>query len=84
MAYLEDERAATGVLPTDQTIVVQRFRDEIGDWRLVLLSPLGSKVHAPWAMALRHRFRERYGSDVDAIWSDDGIALPAELEQLSL
>ncbi len=74
VAYIEDERASTGVLPTDQTIVVERFRDEIGDWRLVLLSPLGSRIHAPWAMALRHRFRGRYGADVDAIWSDDGIA----------
>ncbi len=74
IGYLTEEREATGVLPTDQTIVVERFRDEIGDWRLVLLSPLGARVHAPWAMALRHRFRERYGADVDVIWSDDGIA----------
>jgi ATP-dependent Lhr-like helicase len=74
VGYLTEEREATGVLPTDQTLVVQRFRDEIGDWRLVLLSPLGARVHAPWAMALRHRFRDRYGADVDAIWSDDGIA----------
>ena len=74
VAYIEEEREATGVIPTDQTIVVERFQDEIGDWRLVLLSPLGARVHAPWAMALRHRFRSRYGTDVDAIWSDDGIA----------
>ena len=74
IAYLNEEREATGVLPSDQTIVVERFRDEIGDWRLVLLSPMGARVHAPWAMALRHRFRERFGTDVDAIWSDDGIA----------
>ena len=74
VGYLTEEREATGVLPTDQTLVVERFRDEIGDWRLVLLSPLGARVHAPWAMALRHRFRDRYGTDVDAIWSDDGIA----------
>jgi ATP-dependent Lhr-like helicase len=74
IAYLTEEREATGVLPSDQTIVVERFRDEIGDWRLVLLSPMGARVHAPWAMALRHRFRERFGTDVDAIWSDDGIA----------
>jgi ATP-dependent Lhr-like helicase len=73
-AYLGEEREATGAHPTDQTVVVERFRDEIGDWRLVLLSPLGARVHAPWAMALRHRFRDRYGTDVDAIWSDDGIA----------
>lgn len=74
VAYLEEEREATGLLPTDQTIVVERFRDEIGDWRIVLLSPLGARVHAPWAMALRHRFRTRFGTDVDVIWSDDGIA----------
>lgn len=89
VGYLEEERESTGILPTDQTIVVQRFRDEIGDWRVVLLSPLGARVHAPWAMALRHRFRTRYGSDVDVIWSDDGIAFrfpdsddPPEAEDL--
>jgi ATP-dependent Lhr-like helicase len=74
ISYLAEEKEATGALPTDKTIVVQRFQDEIGDWRLVLLSPLGARIHAPWAMALRHRFRSRYGTDVDAIWSDDGIA----------
>ncbi len=74
VGYIEEEREATGVLPTDQTLVIERFRDEIGDWRVVLLSPLGARVHAPWAMALRHKFREKYGSDVDVIWSDDGIA----------
>jgi ATP-dependent Lhr-like helicase len=74
VSYLAEEQAVTGVLPTDQTIVVERFQDEIGDWRLVILSPLGARIHAPWAMALRHRFRSRYGSDVDVVWSDDGIA----------
>jgi ATP-dependent helicase Lhr and Lhr-like helicase len=74
IAYLDEEREATGVLPTDQTLVVERFQDEIGDWRVVMLSPLGARIHAPWAMALRHRFRARYGTDVDVIWSDDGIA----------
>ena len=74
VAYLTEEREASGVLPSDQAVVVERFRDEIGDWRVVLLSPLGARVHAPWAMALRHRFRDRFGADVDAIWSDDGIA----------
>jgi ATP-dependent Lhr-like helicase len=71
--------------------VVQRFRDEIGDWRIVLLSPLGARIHAPWGMALRHRFRSRYGTDVDVIWSDDGIAFrfpdsddPPEAEDLIL
>ena len=73
-SYLDEEVEATGALPTDSTLVAQRFRDEIGDWRLVLLSPLGARIHAPWAMALTHRFRERYGHDVNVIWSDDGIA----------
>ncbi len=73
--YLVEEREASGVLPTDQTIVVQRFQDEIGDWRVVILSPFGSRIHAPWALALRHRLRTQYGSDVDMIWSDDGIAI---------
>jgi ATP-dependent Lhr-like helicase len=74
VAYLSEEMEATGLLPTDHTIVFERFRDEIGDWRLVMLSPLGARVHAPWAMALRHRFRARYGTDVNVVWSDDGIA----------
>ena len=74
VAYLSEEREATGVLPTDQTLVIERFRDEIGDWRVVLLSPLGARVHAPWAMALTNKLRARFGSDVDVIWADDGIA----------
>ena len=74
VSYLAEERAATGLLPTDRTIVVQRFRDEIGDWRLVLLSPFGAQVHAPWAMALTQMLRTRFDHDVDVIWADDGIA----------
>ena len=74
VAYLAEELAATGTLPTDQTIVIQRFRDEIGDWRLVLLSPLGARVHAPWAMAITQMLRTRLDIDVDVIWADDGIA----------
>jgi len=73
--YLDDEREATGVLPTDRTIVIERFRDEIGDWRMVLLSPFGSRIHAPWAMAAARLIRERHGLQVDAVWSDDGIVL---------
>ncbi len=91
ISYIHEEKDATGVLPTDHTIVVERFRDEIGDWRVVLLSPLGARIHAPWGMALRHRFRSRYGTDVDVIWSDDGIAFrfpdsddPPEAEDLVL
>ena len=74
LAYLEDERDATGALPTDRRVVVERFRDELGDWRLVLLTPFGGRVHAPWALAVEARLRERLGSEVQSIWSDDGIA----------
>ena len=75
VAYLEDEREAAGALPTDRRVVVERFRDELGDWRLVLLTPFGGRVHAPWAMAIETRLRERLGGEVASIWSDDGIAI---------
>jgi ATP-dependent helicase Lhr and Lhr-like helicase len=75
LAYLEDEREATGALPTDRVIVVERFRDELGDWRLCLLTPFGARVHAPWSMAIEGRVRERLGLEVQTIWSDDGIAV---------
>ncbi len=73
IAFVTEEREATGALPTDRTIVIERFRDEIGDWRMVVLSPFGARVHAPWALAARHRLRAAIGSEVDVIWSDDGI-----------
>ncbi|NTW40995.1 MAG: DEAD/DEAH box helicase, partial [Cellulomonadaceae bacterium] len=75
VAYLEEQRVATGRLPDDQTIVVERFRDEIGDWRVVVHSPFGARVHAPWALVLAARLRERYGLDAAALHSDDGIVL---------
>ncbi|QNF93163.1 ATP-dependent helicase [Janibacter sp. YB324] len=75
LAYLEEQRAATGHLPDDRTIVVERFRDEIGDWRLALHSPFGAQVHAPWALAIAGRMRERFGVDVQAMHGDDGIVL---------
>ncbi len=75
LAYLDEERLVCGALPTDRRIVVERFRDELGDWRLVILSPFGGRVHAPWTLALQRRLGERLGSEVAAIWSDDGIAL---------
>ncbi len=75
LAYLEDERAATSALPTDRRIVVERFRDELGDWRICLLTPFGGRVHAPWALAVEARIAERLGLDVQTIWSDDGIAI---------
>lgn len=73
--YLGEERDASGVLPTDRSLVVQRFRDEIGDWRIVLLSPLGARVHAPWSMAVATRLRRQHGLQVDSVWSDDGFIL---------
>jgi ATP-dependent helicase Lhr and Lhr-like helicase len=74
--YLADQRAATGYVPDDRTLVVERFRDELGDWRVVLHSPYGDRVHAPWAMAIAARLRERYGGmDVQALHTDDGILI---------
>lgn len=73
VAYLEDQRSSGSAVPTDRTLVVERFRDEIGDWRMVVLSPLGARVHAPWAMAVMDHLRSRRGMEVDAAWSDDGI-----------
>jgi ATP-dependent Lhr-like helicase len=75
LAYLREQLAATRVLPSDRTIVVERFRDEIGDWRLCVLSPYGGRVHAAWGLALAARFRERFGLASDPIWTDDGIVL---------
>jgi ATP-dependent helicase Lhr and Lhr-like helicase len=75
-AYVEEEREATGnSLPTDRQIVVQRFRDELGDWQLCILSPFGAQVHAPWAMAIEARIRNQIGMDARAVWSDDGIII---------
>jgi ATP-dependent Lhr-like helicase len=73
VAYLDEQRAATGQVPDDRTVVVERFRDELGDWRLVVHTPYGARVHAPWALATAARLRERYGVDVQAAHSDDGM-----------
>ncbi|HET9461866.1 MAG TPA: DEAD/DEAH box helicase [Gaiellaceae bacterium] len=75
VTFLREQEAATGVVPSDRSIVVERFRDEIGDWRVCLLTPFGGRVHAPWAMALRARLRDSLDIDVQSLWSDDGIAL---------
>ena len=75
VAYLREQQAATRVLPSDQTIVVERFRDEIGDWRLCVLSPYGGRVHAAWGLALSAKIRAERGLEADAIWSDDGIVI---------
>ncbi|MBA2637175.1 MAG: DEAD/DEAH box helicase, partial [Solirubrobacterales bacterium] len=71
--YLREQLQATGVLPSERTIVVERFRDEIGDWRLCVLSPFGGRVHSAWALALSARIRDTFGLESDAIWSDEGI-----------
>jgi ATP-dependent helicase Lhr and Lhr-like helicase len=75
VAYLDEERESAGALPTDRRLVVERFRDELGDWRLVILSPFGGRVHAPLTLAIETRLRERLGIEAQTIWSDDGIAV---------
>ncbi|HLU75394.1 MAG TPA: ATP-dependent helicase [Nonomuraea sp.] len=75
LSYLREQREATGYVPDDKTLVVERFHDELGDWRVVIHSPYGARVHAPWALAINRRLRERYGVDVQAVHSDDGIVL---------
>jgi ATP-dependent Lhr-like helicase len=75
MEYLREQQDATRVLPSDRTIVVERFRDEIGDWRLCVLTPYGGRIHAAWGLALSARIRERLGVEADALWSDDGIVV---------
>ena len=73
LAYLDEQKQATRHLPSDRTIVVERFRDELGDWRVAVLSPFGAPVHAPWALCVSARMRERFGVDVQAMHGDDGI-----------
>jgi len=75
LTFLREQAAATGVIPSDRAIVVERFRDEIGDWRVCILTPFGGRVHAPWGMALTARLRDSLGLNAQSIWSDDGIAL---------
>jgi ATP-dependent helicase Lhr and Lhr-like helicase len=90
LRYLE-EQAQSSALPDDRTIVVERFRDELGDWRVCVLTTLGGKVHAPWGLAVAARLRERTGIDVQSIHTDDGFALrfpdaerPPDLEDVLL
>jgi ATP-dependent helicase Lhr and Lhr-like helicase len=73
--YLQEQQAATRVVPSDENIVVERFRDEIGDWRLCVLSPYGGRVHAAWGLALSAKIRNERDLEADAIWSDDGIVV---------
>ncbi|MBV1957897.1 ATP-dependent helicase [Streptomyces albidoflavus] len=75
LTYLREQREACGHVPDDRTVVVERFRDELGDWRVVIHSPFGAQVHAPWALALGARLSERYGMDAQVMHADDGIVL---------
>ena len=75
VTYLREQQQATRVVPSDETIVVERFRDEIGDWRLCILSPFGGRVHAAWGLALSAKIRAERDLEADAIWSDDGIVI---------
>ncbi|MCA9062221.1 MAG: DEAD/DEAH box helicase [Planctomycetaceae bacterium] len=73
LRYLRDQVTATGLLPSDTSIVIESFLDEVGDWRIVILSPYGSRVHAPWALLAAARLRREISDDVDLMWTDDGI-----------
>jgi ATP-dependent Lhr-like helicase len=73
--YVSEQEEATGTLPTDRAITLERFRDELGDWRVCLLTPFGARIHAPWALALEAELSTEKGYEVQALWSDDGIAL---------
>ncbi|WP_179118310.1 ATP-dependent helicase [Saccharothrix sp. ALI-22-I] len=75
LAYLGEQREATRHVPNDRIVLVERFRDELGDWRLVVHSPFGAQVNAPWALAIAARLRERRGIEVQAAHSDDGIVI---------
>jgi ATP-dependent helicase Lhr and Lhr-like helicase len=73
VAYIADQQEATGTLPTDRAITVERFRDELGDWRVCVLSPFGSRVTAPWALAISAMLESEAGHAMNALWTDDGI-----------
>ena len=75
MRYLADQELASGQVPDDRTIVIERVRDELGDWRMCCLTPFGSKIHAPWAMAVTARIRANGGPEVETMWSEDGFVL---------
>ena len=75
LRFLEDQEEATGVVPDDRTVVIERCRDELGDWRVCVLTPFGSRIHIPWAMAVSARIRAAGGPEVETLWSDDGFVL---------
>jgi ATP-dependent Lhr-like helicase len=73
--YLADQAAAAGTVPDDRTILIERCRDELGDWRICVLTPFGGRIHAPWAMAAVERARAETGLDVETMWTDDGFVV---------
>jgi ATP-dependent helicase Lhr and Lhr-like helicase len=75
LQFLDDQQAATGQVPDDRTVVIERVRDELGDWRMCVLTPFGSRIHIPWAMAVAARMRAAGGPDVEMLWGDDGFVL---------
>ena len=75
LRYLADQELATVVVPDDRTMVIERVRDELGDWRVCVLTPFGSRVHAPWAMAVTAKLRAVNGQEVETMWSEDGFVL---------
>ena len=75
LQFLADQEAATGVVPDDRNIVVERVRDELGDWRVCVLTPFGSRIHIPWAMAVSARIRAAGGPEVETLWGDDGFVV---------
>ena len=75
LQFLEDQQQATGQVPDDRTVVIERVRDELGDWRMCVLTPFGSRIHVPWAMAVVGRIRAAGGPDVETLWGDDGFVL---------
>lgn len=75
LQFLADQEAATGLVPDDRTIVIERVRDEMGDWRVCVLTPFGSRIHIPWAMAVSARIRAARGPEIEALWGDDGFVL---------
>ncbi|MGH9605637.1 MAG: Lhr family helicase [Terracidiphilus sp.] len=75
MQFLADQEAATEAVPDDRTIVIERVRDELGDWRVCVLTPFGSRIHIPWAMAVSARIRAAGGPEVETLWGDDGFVL---------
>src|SRR5437867_247852 len=75
LQYLEDQFAATGAVPDDRTFVVERVLDDLGDWRICVLTPFGGKIHAPWAMAVTAKVRRELAIDVETMWSDDGLII---------